>query len=155
MRKLSVLILSVVLILAITGCSAKNNTSNSKINNTPSNTANKIPSSSTGEPVTYKDGVYDVKQESTKTGYEQAVVTIKDSKIQSIELKRLDKKQKEVNYNEWDGKKWSHPNLKQYRLDLAKTMLEKQSPDVDVIAGATESSNGWKAAVADALSKAQ
>jgi len=45
--------------------------------------------------------------------------------------------------------------LKQYRLDLAKEMLKKRSPDVNVITGATQSSNGWKAAVSAALAKAQ
>jgi len=34
-------------------------------------------------------------------------------------------------------------------------MLEKQSPDVDAISGATQSSDGWKAAVTDALGQAK
>jgi uncharacterized protein with FMN-binding domain len=33
--------------------------------------------------------------------------------------------------------------------------MKKQSPDVSVISGATQSSNGWKAAASSALSKAQ
>jgi len=70
-------------------------------------------------------------------------------------LKRLDDNKKEVNYNDWDGTKGDKPNLKQYRLDVAKEMLKKHSPNVDVIAGATQSSNGWKAAVSAALAKAQ
>jgi uncharacterized protein with FMN-binding domain len=155
MKKLNTCILVIGFILTFTGCSAKNNTSDNTQNNTPSNTANNTPNSNTGKQGSYKDGEYDVKHKSTKGGYEEAVVTIKDSKIQNIELKRLENKQKEVNYNEWDGTKWGHPNLKQYRLDLAKAMVDKQSADVDVISGATESSKGWKAAVADALAKAK
>ena len=109
----------------------------------------------TGVPVTYKDGTYDIKHKSTKPGYEEAVVTIKDGKIQNIELKRLDDNQAEINYNDWDGTKNGQPDLKQYRLDLAKAMVDKQSPDVDSISGATQSSVGWKAAVSDALAKAK
>ena len=96
----------------------------------------------------------EIKHKSTKSGYEEAIVTIKNSKIVNIDLKRLDDKQKEVNYNDWDGTK-DYPNLKKYRMDLAKEMLAKKSPNVEVITGATQSSNGWKAAVSAALAKAQ
>lgn len=153
MKKLSAYILVVVFIFASAsvGCSTKKITPN----NVPPSTANNAPNSNTGKQVTYKDGVYDIKHKSTKPGYEEAVVTIKDGKIQNIELRRLDQSQKEVNYNDWDGTKGGRPNLKRDRIDLAKAMIDKQSTNVDVITGATQSSNGWKAAVADALSKAQ
>lgn len=103
----------------------------------------------------YKDGVYDEKAKSTNPGYEEAIVTIKGGKIDSIELKRLDDNQVEVNYDDWDGTKDGFPNLKQYRVDLANAMITKQSADVDSISGATASSNGWKAAVNAALAKAK
>jgi uncharacterized protein with FMN-binding domain len=161
MKKISSIILSTFLIFSLSSCGTKTNPpSNTGTNNpTPSTTGNNITSggntSSNGKTITYKDGVYDVKHKSTKPGFEEAVVTIKSGKIQSIELKRLDDNQKEVNYNDWDGTKNGYPNLKQDRMDLANAMLSKQSSDVNVISGATQSSNGWKAAVASALSKAQ
>lgn len=104
---------------------------------------------------TYKDGVYDEKLKSSNPGYEEAVVTIKGGKIDSIELIRLDDNQVEVNYDDWDGTKNGFPNLKKYRVDLANAMIAKQSSDVDSISGATASSNGWKAAVNAALAKAK
>jgi uncharacterized protein with FMN-binding domain len=148
MKKTKSLVLSFIFVLTLSGCTAKNTTPTPSVTNSGSK-------SNTGAVVKYKDGVYDIKHKSTKPGYEEAVVTIKDGKIQNIELKRLDANQKEVNYNDWDGTKNGAPNLKQYRLDLAKAMLAKQSTDVTVITGATSSSNGWKAAVSDALAKAQ
>ncbi|HEY8888693.1 MAG TPA: FMN-binding protein [Clostridium sp.] len=132
-----------LIIITLSGCGTK------------TTTPPKVSKSNTGAVITYKDGVYDIKHKSTKPGYEEAVVTIKNSKIVNIDLKRLDDKQKEVNYNEWDGTKNDYPNLKKYRIDLAKEMLAKKSPNVEVITGATQSSNGWKAAVSAALAKAQ
>lgn len=147
MRKLSVSILTAILIVTFTGCSAKNNT--------PSSTSKNISLKNAVNSGSFKDGIYDVKHSSTKGGFEEAVVTIENGKIKAVDLKRLDKKQKEVNYNEWDGTKWEHPNLKKYRIDLGKAIVDKQSPDVDSITGATESSNGWKLAVDEALTKAK
>lgn len=156
MKKTTCIILSTFLIISLSSCGTK--TTPPPTAPAPSPTTNNATTggntSSSGKTITYKDGVYDVKHKSTKPGYEEAVVTIKGGKIQSIELKRLDGNQKEVNYNDWDGTK-EYPNLKKDRLDLANAMVTKQSSDVNVISGATQSSNGWKAAVADALSKAQ
>ena len=104
---------------------------------------------------TYKDGVYDEKIKSSGPGYEEAIVTIKSRKIDTIELKRLDDNQAEVNYDDWDGTKNGYPNLKKYRIDLASAMVTKQSSEVDSISGATTSSNNWKAAVNAALAKAK
>lgn len=156
MKKPTGIILTAVLVLVLSGCGAANNPGSNNANNTTNNnTTTKGATSITGKPVVYKDGTYDIKHKSTKPGYEEAVVTIKGGKIENIDLKRLDDNQKEVNYEEWNGTKNGQPNLKQFRLDLAKAMVTKQSPDVDVITGATQSSNGWKAAVSSALAKAQ
>ncbi len=106
----------------------------------------------TGE---YKDGMYTAKQKSEKVGYEEAVITITNGFLRNAELKKLDDSQKEVDYNEWDGTREGRPNLKKAREDLAKMMIAKQSADVDAITGATQSSNGWKAAVSEALAKAK
>lgn len=181
MKKLSILILAVTLIFAFIGCSTKNN-SNNPANITPTIIAKNTPVIVTTAPaittttptiittapiitttitptniikqLIYKNGVYDAIHKSLLTGYEEALVTIKDDIILNIELKRLDQNQVEVNYNDWDGS-GERPNLKQYRLDLAKAMVDKQSTAVDSISGATKSSIGWKAAVDEALLKAK
>lgn len=161
MKKIASIILSAFLIFSLAACTAKPAPPSNTGTNTPApsttgqNATSGGNTSSNGKTITYKDGVYDEKHKSTKPGYEEAVVTIKGGKITSIELKRLDANQKEVNYNDWDGTKNGYPNLKQDRLDLANAMITKQSADVNVISGATASSNGWKAAVSSALSKAQ
>lgn len=103
----------------------------------------------------YKDGQYDIKHKSEKVGYEEAVITITNGFLRNVELKKLDDNQKEVDYNEWDGTKEGRPNLKKARDDLAKMMIAKQSAEVDAITGATQSSNGWKAAASEALAKAK
>lgn len=149
--------LSVTSGIILSGCKAKNNTQNNTPTNisTPTNSPDQISGSNTGQNGAYKDGVYDIQHKSTKPGYEEAVVTIKNGKIDSIDLKRLDDNKVEVNYNDWDGTKGGRPNLKQARIDLATAMINKQSPNVDAISGATQSSNGWIAAVTDALAQAQ
>jgi uncharacterized protein with FMN-binding domain len=102
----------------------------------------------------YKDGTYDVMQKSIKPGYEEAIITIKGGKISNVVLKRLDGNKKELDYTAWNGK-GRFPNLQQFRLDLAKAMLTKQSAVVDTISGATDSSNGWIIAAKAALAKAK
>lgn len=101
----------------------------------------------------YKDGTYDVTHKSVKFGYEEAIIKIKSGKLQSVVLKRLDDKKVEVNYATWNGTKF--PNLKKFRLDLAKAMIAKQSSSVDAITGATDSSKGWMSTAKEALAKAK
>jgi uncharacterized protein with FMN-binding domain len=141
MKKALGIILSSALVFSLAGCGAKSE-------NTASNA-----SSTTQGASKYKDGTYDVKNKSEKPGFEEAIVTIKDGKIQNVDLKRLDNNSKELNYDEWNGQ-GGKPNLKQAKQDLSKAMIEKQSADVDATSGATVSSNGWKKAVSDALAKA-
>lgn len=143
------------------GCSSKSNTQNNTNNSSnitvtvsPTTTTNDTNKNSNTGSGLYKDGTYTNVHKSTKPGYEEADVTIQNGTIQNINLKRLDDSKVEVNYDAWNGT-GEYPNLKKYRLDLAKAMLAKQSPDVDAISGATESSNGWKAAVTDALAQAK
>lgn len=146
MKKLFAAVLATAFIVSIAGCSTKSKVNTGTASGTKTKAAKKV---------VYKDGTYDVLHKSSKPGYEEAVVTIKNKKIQKIVLKRLDDKKKEVNYNQWDGTHNGYPNLKKFRVDLANAMMKKQSPDVNVISGATASSNGWKAAVSSALSRAQ
>lgn len=105
--------------------------------------------------VTYKDGTYTGESTKREFGYEAAEVTIEDGKITDIELKRLTPDDTEVDYDEWTGEgEDDKPNLKQYRIDLANEMIEKQTYEVDAIATATDSSEGWKEAVKNALNQA-
>ncbi|NLX63013.1 MAG: FMN-binding protein [Tissierellia bacterium] len=109
--------------------------------------------SDSSDDVTYKDGTYYGEGEHREHGYEAAEVTIEDGKITNIVLKRMTADGQEVNYDEWTG--GDRPNLKQIREDLAKEMIEKQSYDVDAIATATQSCEGWKDAVKNALAQAR
>lgn len=102
----------------------------------------------------YNDGTYIGQSEKREFGYEEAEVTIKDGKIEDIVLKRMTPDGEEVDYNEWTGED-DKPNLKQFKEDVSKNMLEKQSYDVDTVATATETVNGWKEAVKNALEQAK
>lgn len=101
-----------------------------------------------------KDGTYIGQSEKREFGYEEAEVTIKDGKIEDIVLKRMTPEGEEVDYDEWTGAD-DKPNLKQFKEDVAKDMLEKQSAEVDTIATATETVEGWKVAVQNALEQAK
>lgn len=103
---------------------------------------------------TYKDGTYTGEGEKREFGYEVAEVTIKDGKISDVVLKRMNPDGTEVNYDEWTGED-DKPNLKQFREDVAKEMIEKQSYEVDAIATATQTSEGWKEAAKNALEQAK
>ena len=110
-------------------------------------------SSDKGE-ATYKDGTYYGEGEHWEHGYEAAEVTIEGGKITKIVLKRMTTDGQEVNYDEWTGED-GRPNLKQFREDMAKEMIEKQTYEVDTISTATTTSEGWKQAVKNALDKAK
>lgn len=102
----------------------------------------------------YKDGTWEAKGEMTEHGYEAVEVTTKAGKIESIDLKRIDADENEVDYDEWDGS-GDLPNLKEVREDMAKEMIEKQSADVDTVAGATSSGDNWIKLVKEALDQAK
>lgn len=141
MKRLLALFLSTMLIFSFAGCSKKED--------------KKKESSKTQ----YKAGTYTAKGDKWQYGQEEAVVEVKDGKITSITLRRLDNEGKEVDYEKWKGEKDEsgkvYPNLKQYRIDMAKKMMETQSPDVDTISGATVSTKNWKVAVERALDQAK
>jgi len=102
----------------------------------------------------YKDGTYIGQSEKREFGYEEAEVTIVDGKISDIVLKRMTPDGEEVDYDEWTGED-DKPNLNQFRKDVAENMLAKQTYEVDTIATATETVNGWKEAVKNALDQAK
>ncbi len=106
----------------------------------------------------YKNGVHEAYGDKWKYGSEQAVVTIEDDKIKNIDLKRLDANGNEVDYDMWAGQEVDgkiFPNLKEYRISMKDEMIEKQTYEVDSIAGATVTTDNWKIAVQRALKKAK
>lgn len=139
---------------AITG--NDNNAGNGATNNNTNNgTNNGNGTANTAR--TYKDGTYTGTGEKWEHGSEEAVVTIKGGKITNIDLRRLDKEGKEVDYANWTGQEvngTTYPNLNQYRKDIAQTMIDRQSADADVITGATVSCQNWIIATQRALEKA-
>ena len=90
--------------------------------------------------VTYKDGIY----EGTGTGFSNGAinlkVTITGGKISKVELVSQEKQ----SY-------WTSKNV----ASLFDKIVEANSPEVEGVSGATRSSEGVKAAVRDALSKAE
>lgn len=168
MKKLTSFLLSLFIISSLTACAnqstppaeTKTNPDASSNKDTTSNTTNNNTNTSNNTSnVNYKDGTYEAEADKWEYGQESAVVTIEGGKITKVELKRLDTNGKEVNYDEWTGTKDAtgkvKPNLKQFRIDMANKIIEKQSAEVDDIASATTSSKGWKTAVQRALDKAK
>lgn len=103
----------------------------------------------------YKPGTYAGEGTRRTYGYETAEVTVDQKKITKIILHRVEPGGQEVDYEKYSGTDPSRPNLKQIREDMAREMLDKQTYDVDTVTGATDSSQGWKAAVKQALDKAK
>lgn len=106
------------------------------------------------EDATYNDGTYTGEGERREHGYEAAEVTVENGEISDIVLMRMTADEEEVDYDEWVGEN-DMPNLKQFKEDLAQDMLDQQTYEVDAIATATQTSEGWMDAVQDALEKAQ
>lgn len=88
---------------------------------------------------TYKDGVYEGTGKGYWDGEIKVQVTIADGKIANVELVSQDKQ------SYWDSKDVA---------SLFDKIVEANGTEIDGISGATKSSNGVKAAVNDALSKA-
>lgn len=157
MKKLC-LVMLLVLSMTLIGC-----TTTDKNNNTGTDTENNTDNNNTGDTTTddtmkWKDGTYTGEGDPWEYGSEDSTVTVKDGRMTDITLKRYDKEGKEVDYEMWtgaevDGK--TYPNLKQYREDMAKKMMDAQSTEVDSIAGATVSCDNWKLATKRALDKAK
>lgn len=136
MKRLISLLLISILILVVAGCVAANN----------------------GTAANYKDGTYTGAGDPWTNGSEDATVTIKGGKIEGVVLRRLDGTGKEVDYNVFNGGTISgktYPDLKKFRVDMAKAMVDKQTYNVDTISGATTSTTNWKVAVQRALDKAK
>jgi uncharacterized protein with FMN-binding domain len=99
----------------------------------------------------YADGVYVTYGNAYSKGTEGAKVTIKDGKVAAIELLRTSPKlidrDARNNYSGlWNAYETMKANL------LGKT--KEQAANVDIVSGATRSSNGWKLSVDRAFQRA-
>jgi uncharacterized protein with FMN-binding domain len=183
MKKLSAILITLALIMSMTACAktgtpGPSTTSPSPTKTSPSptltspspTTTSPSPTTTSPSPTTttptktglagqYKDGTYSAKGDPWENGQEEALVTVKGGKISDVTLKRLNKDGKtEVDYNLFDGKVHNgktYPNLKEFRVTMAKNMIDKQSTQVDTIAGATTSTKNWKIAAQRALDQAK
>lgn len=105
----------------------------------------------------YVDGNYEAMGDQWDNGQESATIVIADGEITEVYLKRLTTDGEEVDYELWKGEEIDgklYPNLKQFKEDMANAMIEAQSYDVDIIAGATTSTTNWKLAAQRALEEA-
>ena len=91
------------------------------------------------EGTSYKDGVYEGTGKGFKNGEIKVKVTITDGKIAKVELVSQEKQ------SYWDSKNVS---------SLFDEIVKANGTEINGVSGATMSSNGVKAAVNDALSKA-
>lgn len=133
MKKAALLIFVLIFALCLNGCSAK----------------------STSQ---WKDGTYKAKGDRWQFGNENATIVISKGKITDVTLRKFTPEEQEVNYDEWTGQEVNgkvRPNLKKYKEDLANAIIEKQSADINDIAGATVSSKNWRLAVKRALEQAR
>lgn len=154
MKKVLAIVLVLVLVLTLGACA--------RTAPQPTTPEPTTPEPTTPEPTTpgtaqWKDGTYDAEGDKWQYGNENATVVIADGKITQVTLRRLTTEGQEVNYEEWTGAEVGgakRPNLKQFREDMAKAIVDKQSTEVDEIAGATVSVKNWKLAVERALEKA-
>lgn len=106
----------------------------------------------------WNDGTYRARGDRWLFGNENATIVISKGRIVDVTLRKFTPEEQEVNYEEWTGKEVQgkiRPNLKQYKEDLAQKIIDKQSTDVNDIAGATVSSKNWRLAVKRALEQAK
>jgi len=110
MKKLTMLILALLLVVSLVACSSDSQPTDSQ------------------KEVTYNDGEYTAQGPMGQNGYEDAIVVIKDGKIAEVTLRRLDAEGNEVDYERFVGKEIEgklYPNLKEYRFTMADEMVEK------------------------------
>ncbi len=97
---------------------------------------------------TYKDGTYVSVSDATDKGYTRAEVTIKNDKIESVKLVGIDSLGLEK--TEAYAYELYHTAI----VDLAEEMVSKNTWDVDIITGATSTSEQAKQAAKRAMEKA-
>lgn len=99
---------------------------------------------------TYFDGTFMGRSKQTEHGYGIALVTIQNDKITNV---KLDEVTENDEFKNWET--YPYKQALEARDTLQKQFVEKNGTDVDVITGATSSSNLWKEAVGNALASAK
>ena len=103
-----------------------------------------------GKEGTYYDGKFQGESERTEYGYAVALVTIRDDKINDVELKETngEGEWKDFDNYEWEAAVEAHE-------EMPERFVESNSPEVDLYTNATQSSIRYKEAVKNALRHAR
>lgn len=99
---------------------------------------------------TYYDGTFQGESERTDYGYAVALVTIKDDKINNVDLKEFD-----ASGNQKDFSQYQYEAAVEANEEMAERFVEANSPEVDLYTNATQSSIRYKEAVKNALRHAR
>lgn len=98
----------------------------------------------------YYDGTFQGESERTEYGYATALVTIKDDKMNNVELKELDSEGEFKDFTTYQ-----YEAAVQANEEMAERFVEANSTNVDLYTGATQSSIRYKEAVENALRHAR
>lgn len=98
----------------------------------------------------YNDGTFKGISDADRHGYAVAEVTIKGDKITDVKLTEITEMGVVKDYATYPYKQAQAANQ-----EMAKRFVAKNSPDVDIYTGATNSSNKYKQAVSRALERAK
>lgn len=101
-------------------------------------------------PRTYNDGSYKGTSTADSYGYAVAEVVIRKDRIVSVNLIEITEKGEQKDYETYP-----YPQAKTANETMARRFVEKNSAEVDVVAGATNSSSKYILAVKHALEKAR
>ncbi|SDK04596.1 FMN-binding protein [Natronincola ferrireducens] len=138
MKKVLVLLLAMMMIISLIGCSTQTS-------------ADPEPGDETGEVVEnkYVDGTYVGFDNAGEKSYSKAIVTIENDRIVGLELIGL------TDMGEVKGEAYPYETFHQAKAALTEAFIAANGTEgVDVFTGATSSYNGWKLALERALEKA-
>ncbi|MBA4687564.1 MAG: FAD-dependent oxidoreductase [Candidatus Galacturonibacter soehngenii] len=139
MKKILPLFLSCILAVSMLGCAGEKKTADETVNqNTKATQAEEPAQDAKGSGITYTAGTY-TGEAKGKNGIIKVEVTVTENAIESITL---------LDSSETEG-------LGDNAIaSLTQEVIDKQSLGVDAVSGATESSDGFLAAIEDALTQA-
>ncbi|HHW18335.1 MAG TPA: FMN-binding protein [Firmicutes bacterium] len=101
-------------------------------------------------PKLYNDGTYKGISQADDHGYAVAEVTVKGDKITAVKLTEFTQFGVEKDFNTYP-----YAKSKEANVEMAKRFVGRQDANVDVVTGATNSSQKYKEAVQFALEKAK
>jgi uncharacterized protein with FMN-binding domain len=169
MKKLAVLLSSMLIAASITGCYTREtdertqdqNRANKRMNYSDTginrgtmqgyNTSQGTTQSNTAG--AFKDGTYTAYGDATSAGNQAATVNISSGRIISVVLDNTDKAGNKVNNK--GNTTLGGVNNTDSRTELANAIVKNQTYDVNVSGGNTQDINNWKLAVRRALDNAR